>query len=1064
MDRMATEQGLAGDEVEALRKGLFFGSAPRDLAPEAFEALREEFESVSFRFGESIVREGEPADAVYLVVSGRARAVRKGDNTSETSLGTIAAGELIGELSFLEGSTRTATVRASEDVRALRLGRARLQDLLERFPTIKGVLELQARRRTIQNLLRRWSPLGQLPVPVLRDLVEKLERKDARAGERIIAEGDPAGPMYLVEQGRLRVFSTHNGETHDLAFLRDGEYFGELSLVNGSPRAATVEALTACRLFSLSPDAFKELSEEHESFRELVGERAAQYDYKRQAHIPLDFYDEIAPASALAETGVSPHQVEGPRVEGAPAPEGGARTREPTLLDEPFATSDGAFRWRGRRRVGRFPFLMQIDQMDCGVACVAMICRYYGRRVSLARIRDLARTSIDGTSLRSLCRAATELGIASRAVKASHRNLDQIPLPALAHWEGNHWVCLLDVRATKVRVADPAQADRWVSREEFEKNWSGYVGLFEPTPAFKNAPEEDLSPLWLLGFLKPHAGTLVQAILLALAASGLAMLMPVFSQLVVDRVIVEGEVRLLDGVLVAMILTAALLCATSLLQRYLLAHVTLRVDASALDFITRTLLDLPLKYFQTRRTGDIERRLDGLYFVRDLAVSSGIAALVASTTIAVAVVMMLVYCPPLALVYVLFVPFYVILTRWFVKRIRPLFQSLEEQHGRYRSHRIDAIRGMEAVKASAAESVFREKLLERFVTLTRDQMRADLNVQGFRVGVETIGLLAAAFFLWAGARRVASGELTLGALIAFMSLVTLTNAPIMALLGIWDRFQLAAVLLRRISDIFETEPEQGHDRSGLLAVPTLSGAVEVKNLSVRYGGPEAPPIIDGVSFTAPAGSVVAIVGRSGSGKTTLVRCLAGLVDTAEGSILFDGIDLRRLRHRDLRRMLGFVLQESHIFDGTILENIAFGDEPDLERAMRAAKTAAAHDFIMGLPLGYETRVGETGVLLSGGQRQRIIIARAIYRRPPIVIFDEATSALDSESERAIQESLEQRFVGTTLFVIAHRLSTVRRADQILVLDRGRIVERGTHDSLMETRGLYFYLVSQQIGA
>jgi ATP-binding cassette subfamily B protein len=297
-----------------------------------------------------------------------------------------------------------------------------------------------------------------------------------------------------------------------------------------------------------------------------------------------------------------------------------------------------------------------------------------------------------------------------------------------------------------------------------------------------------------------------------------------------------------------------------------------------------------------------------------------------------------------------------------------------------------------------------------------------------------------------------------------MSLVTLTNAPIMSLLGIWDRFQLAAVLLRRIADIFETEPEQGHDRSGLLAVPTLSGAVEVKNLSVRYGGPEAPPIIDGISFTAPAGSVVAIVGRSGSGKTTLVRCLAGLVDTTEGNILFDGIDLRRLRHRDLRRMIGFVLQESHIFDGTILENIAFGDEPDLERAMRAAKTAAAHDFIMGLPLGYETRVGETGVLLSGGQRQRIIISRAIYRNPPIVIFDEATSALDSESERAIQESLEQRFVGTTLFVIAHRLSTVRNADQILVLDRGRIVERGTHDSLMETRGLYFYLVSQQIGA
>lgn len=1076
MDRLVAELGLAQEDVEALRRGLFFGSEP-GLSPEAFRALRDEFEAVTYRFGETIVREGDVADSVFLIVSGRARAVRRGEGGREMSLGKIGPGELLGELGFVsspstrlsladergggggapevEGTRRTATVRASEEVRALRLERARLDALLERFPQIRTVLELQARRRTIQNLLRRWSPLGQLPVPVLRGLVEKLERRDARAGARIIAEGDPAGPMFLVERGRLRVSTTRNGETLDLAFLRDGEYFGELSLLTGAPRAATVEALTDCRLFSLSPAAFESLAAEHESFRELVKERAAQYDYERQANVPLDFYDEIAPATALAETGVSPRQVEG---DAAP------RAKDAPPLEEPFATPDGLFRWRGRRRIRRFPFLLQIDQMDCGVACVAMICRYFGRRVSLARIRDLARTSVDGTSLRSLCRAATELGIASRSVKASRRNLDQLPLPALVHWEGNHWVCLLDVRKKKVRIADPAQGDRWLSREEFEKNWSGYAGLFEPTPAFARTPEEDISPLWLLGFLTPHAATLAKAVLLALAASGLALLMPVFSQLVVDRVIVEGETRLLNGVLVAMLVTAVLLGATQLLQRYLLAHVTLRVDASSLDFITRTLLDLPLKYFQSRRTGDIERRLDGLSYVRELAVSSGIAALVATTTIASAVTLMLVYSPGLAAVYLLVAPLYVLLTRWFVARIRPLFQSLEEQHGRYRAHRIDAIRGMEAVKASAAEAAFREKLLERFVTLTRDQMRADLNVQGFRVGVETIGLVASALFLWAGARRVATGELTLGALIAFMSLVALTNQPIQSLLAIWDRIQLAGVLLRRIADIFETEPEQGHDRAGLLAVPTLSGAVEVKNLSVRYGGPEAPPILDQVSLSAAPGQVVAIVGRSGSGKTTLVRCLAGLVETSEGSVLFDGIDMRRLRHRDLRHRIGFVLQESHIFDGTILENIAFGDTPDLEAAMRAARTAAAHDFIMGLPLGYETRVGETGVLLSGGQRQRIIISRAIYRRPPIVIFDEATSALDSESERAIQESLEQRFVGTTLFIIAHRLSTVRHADQILVLDRGRIVERGTHDSLMETRGLYFYLVSQQIGA
>jgi ATP-binding cassette subfamily B protein len=319
-------------------------------------------------------------------------------------------------------------------------------------------------------------------------------------------------------------------------------------------------------------------------------------------------------------------------------------------------------------------------------------------------------------------------------------------------------------------------------------------------------------------------------------------------------------------------------------------------------------------------------------------------------------------------------------------------------------------------------------------------------------------------FLWFGAIQVMSGELTVGAFVAFNSLLALANQPILMLLLLWDNWQNAAVLLNRLTDVLDQDPEQGRDRSRLLPVPTLQGRIRFENVAFHYGGRESPPILHGVHFEVPPGSTVAIVGRSGSGKTTLIKCLAGLLEPTEGTIYYDGVDLRTLSYRDLRRQIGFVLQENYLFSDTIARNIAFGeDEPDMDRVIAAARIAAAHEFIDRLPLGYETKVGESGIAISAGQRQRIAIARAVYDQPAVLVFDEATSALDTESERAVQSNLEQLLEGRTSFVIAHRLSTIRDADLILVLEKGELVERGTHDELMKRQGLYYYLVSQQLG-
>jgi ATP-binding cassette subfamily B protein len=395
--------------------------------------------------------------------------------------------------------------------------------------------------------------------------------------------------------------------------------------------------------------------------------------------------------------------------------------------------------------------------------------------------------------------------------------------------------------------------------------------------------------------------------------------------------------------------------------------------------------------------------------------------------------------------------------------LRPVFLDLEESYGKYHSYQVDAIKGIETVKALGGESAFRRLLLDQFLAVSGRIFKADFTAMSYEGAIDAVTFLGLGLFLWAGTYQVLGGQLSIGGLVAFNALVALSTAPIRNLLLLWDNLQRCDVLLNRLDDVFHHEPEQGHDRSALRPVPSLSGSVTLRGVGFRYGGPEAPAILDDVTLHVPAGKVVAIVGRSGSGKTTLARCMAGLLEPTEGTILYDGLDLKTLNHRDLRRRIGFVLQDCYVFADTIARNIAIGEEePDLARVVWAAEVADAHELIERLPFGYDTRIGETGLALSGGQRQRIAIARALYHRPPILIFDEATSSLDAEAERAVRNNIAALLDGRTAFVIAHRVSTVQHADLIVVLDRGRLLEQGDHDTLMRRRGLYHSLVSQQL--
>jgi ATP-binding cassette subfamily B protein len=1045
MSTSSSTEGVAGGRAALAKLPLL-----AYVAPEARQLVEDSFEPVSFPFGALIVREGEPADAYFVLVSGTARAVKAGEHGEEVPLNTLGPGDGFGEVALLEETARTATVRASTEVHALRLDRSVFAALARSRPEIREQLELQVHRHHVRDFLRVRSPLGQLPPAALSTVLAELRPRTARGNEVVLSQGGPPESLFIVRDGHLHAYQDRDGERVDVAFLRPGDMFGEVALLDGAAQPATVEAMGEASLLELPEAAFRTLLAGEPAFGDVFAERSRGRVFRGVARVPLDFAEELLPADAAAEEPLGPGQVDEVYDDAA-------------IGDEPEVADQWEGFTRPARRIRRFPHIWQIDEADCGAACVAAVCRYFGRRVSLARVREAVHTGSSGTSLLGIARGGAELGLATRTIKASPSRLDELPLPAIVHWEGNHWVVLYDTDPKHVRVADPARGLRRLHRDEFLEKWSGYAALLARTDALDDQPESGSSIRWFAQFFRPHRRTLVRALVLALIAAGLEMTIPVFGKVIVDQVVIAGDHSLLTVMVVAMFGAIVLTVLATTVQRYMLARTTVQIDRSALDFLTGRLLALPMGYFNARRTGDIERRLNGMRQVRQFIVHNGVLGLTAAAQVFVAVVLMFIYSPLLAAVYLAAAPLYAVLMRFSAKRIRPMFDSLEESFGKYQSRQIDAIKGIETVKAMGVERSLRQLMLTQFNDLADRLFRADYTVMLYEGAIQLVTFLSLALFLWIGALLAIHGDLTIGGLVAFNALVVLANAPTIAMLAVWDQLQYSSILLGRLNDILEHEPEQGDDHSALRPVPTLEGAIAFHGMGFHYAGPVPVPILQDITLEVAPGTSVAIVGRSGSGKTTLIKCLAGLFEPTSGSITYDGVDLRSLDYRQLRRQIGFVLQENHLFDGTIAQNIAFADDHvDIDRVTWAARLANAHEFIQRLPLGYETKIGESGLLLSGGQRQRIAIARAVYPRPSVLIFDEATSSLDTESERAVQDNMDRLLEGRTSFVIAHRLSTVRNADLIVVLEQGRIVEQGTHEQLLANEGLYYYLTSQQL--
>jgi len=579
---------VTGTAAEAILQGLPVLSG---LPPDVRDLVVASFVPIDYGFGKLVVTEGQPADALYVLVSGRARVVKRGENGDEVSLGSLRPGDTFGEGGFFEHEgLHPATVRTSSDVEALRLDRTVFEALLRRRPEVREFFELQARHRHLEYFFRQFTDLSKLPPEALNALLRELEPIEAGKGEVIFNEGDPAGPLYIVEDGRFRAHAGVGGRRRNVAFFRRGEFFGERSVFRDEPREFTVEAVMPGRLLRLTHEAYASLLEQHPELADAIEARLGQYDFQHTAQIPIDLFRELLPAEAQVTEKVSETQVDQDLTQvwqvpkelqttsgtlgQLPGPTIEASTAQAVPTEEPKERRSFA------RRIFGFPHLHQVDEMDCAATSLAIVCRYYGKNLSLARIRQLVHTGNDGASLRAICEGANELGLSARAVKASPVGLAQLPLPAVVHWDGNHWVVLYDVSDTHVRISDPAIGKRRMTRAEFEHKWSGYAALFDYTERFEQNVEARPGIAWILPYFQPYKTLLAQATALALIVSLLEMVIPVFTQVIVDRVVVERDVTLLHVLVAGMGAMLVFTLLATVVQRYLLSFVAVRVDDS----------------------------------------------------------------------------------------------------------------------------------------------------------------------------------------------------------------------------------------------------------------------------------------------------------------------------------------------------------------------------------------------------------------------------------------------------------------------------------------------------
>ena len=697
---------------------------------------------------------------------------------------------------------------------------------------------------------------------------------------------------------------------------------------------------------------------------------------------------------------------------------------------------------------------------DSALLCLLIMARLFGLPADAEQLRHQFSESGKLLSETDLLRAAKHLGFKAGLVRSDWSQLASAPLPALAQQKDGRYVVIAKVESNKVLLQDPLSGHPvLLPQTSFEQLWGGKLILFTKRAQLR-AEDRVFDFTWFIPAIIKYRKLFGEVLLASFFIQVFALMTPLFTQVVIDKVLVHKGLTTLHVLAIGMIALTVFEVLLGGLRTYLFSHTSNRIDVGLGAQLFRHLLALPLAYFEARRVGDTVARVRELETIRQFLTSSTVTVVIDLSFACVFLAVMVFYSPVLTLVVLCSLPLYVIISVVITPIIRARLNEKFNRGAENQSFLVESINGIETLKAMAVEPPMQRKWEEQLAGYVRASFRATtlMNVTGqvasFIHKVTTIAIL------WLGAHLVMNGELTIGQLIAFTMLAGMVSGPVLRIVQLWQDFQQAGVSVQRLGDVLNAVPEPS-SISQRTTLPTLAGRVVFEDVTFRYRL-DGAEVLRKVSLTVAPGKVIGIVGRSGSGKSTIAKLIQRLYVPERGRVLVDGIDLAQVDPAWLRRQIGVVLQENFLFNRSVRENIALSDPGiPMEQVVAAAKLAGAHEFILELPNGYDTMVGEHGCSLSGGQRQRIAIARALVTNPRVLIFDEATSALDYESEAIIQHNLAQICQGRTVFIIAHRLSTVRPAHHILVIEKGEIIEEGKHDELIKLNGYYARLHKHQ---
>ncbi len=722
-----------------------------------------------------------------------------------------------------------------------------------------------------------------------------------------------------------------------------------------------------------------------------------------------------------------------------------------------------------------FPFYKQYDSADCGATCLRMVARHYGRHYTLDYLRDISYLDREGVSLMGISDAAERIGFRTLGVKTGFTRLkEDIPLPCIAHWRQNHFVVVYRLSAGKVYVADPAVGKLRLSEQEFLEGWisdvvntepQGVLLLLEATPEFYQREGEQSSRKGfrsLSVYLRQHRKLGWQLFFGLLIGSLIQLVFPFLMQALVDKGVQLSDLNFVYLILAAQGMLFFSQVAVEFLRGWILLHIGTRINISLVSDFLIKLMRLPMSFFDAKMTGDLLQRIYDNERVERFLTSSSLVTLFSIVSLLVFSVVLLFYN---SLIFTIFFLAAIVYFGWvalFLNQRRRLDNRRFEQMAENQSALFQLVNGMQEIKLHNAERQKRwawERIQARLFRVNVQYLATD---QIQRAGAAFINEGKNILISVIAARAVIQGDMTLGMMLAVQYIIGHMNAPLESLVQFILAAQEAALSLERMNEIHQKADEEPAGLAKVTALPA-NGDLALENVSFRYGGPYDPWVLRNVSARFPEGKTTAIVGTSGSGKTTLIKLLLHFYQPVEGVIRVGDISLANFSYQRWRSHCGVVMQDGYLFSDTIARNIGLGeDNVDRRRLLYATKVANIQGFIEALPLGYNTKIGQDGVGLSQGQKQRLLIARAVYKNPEYLFFDEATNALDAYNERVIMHNLEHVFRNKTVIIVAHRLSTVRNADNILVLEKGEVVEQGTHDTLTKNKGHYFQLVKNQL--